>query len=239
LKRRKSRRRPFEYCLTILSAIFTTALNDQVVFFHPCKGVSAPERAKKIRQIITPEEFDVFYDELTADLWRMLVETDIESGLRWGELTELRPKDFNFGTGIIDVTRVVIELTRKYHPEGERFLIKDYPKDGEHRQVSVSRELTAKIRAFIRERGIGDDDLLFEMPPFDVPAPPLRAVPDPDALGPVEPGSRYMHGTISAYTGAKCRCGYCKGAYAAYRAERRALGKDRKKRKNGQPAARR
>jgi hypothetical protein len=40
--------------------------------------------------------------------------------------------------------------------------------DGEHRQVSISPELTAKIRAFIRERGIGDDDLLFEMPPFEV-----------------------------------------------------------------------
>ena len=26
---------------------------------------------------------------------KLLVETDIESGLRWGELTELRPKDLN------------------------------------------------------------------------------------------------------------------------------------------------
>ena len=228
-----------EYCLTILSAIFTTALNDQVVFHHPCKGVSAPVRAKKIRQIITPEEFDVFYDKLAADIWRLLVETDIESGLRWGELTELRPRDINFGTGIINVTRVVIELTRKYHPEGKRFLIKQYPKDGEHRQVPISPELAGKIRAFISERGIGDGDLLFEMPRLDVPVPRLRAVPDPETLGPVEPGSRYMHGTISAYQGAKCRCQHCKAAYATYRAERRALGKDRKNGKDGQPARRR
>ena len=228
-----------EYCLTILSAIFTTALNDQVVFFHPCKGVSAPARAKKIRQIITPEEFEVFYEALTADLWRLLVETDIESGLRWGELTELRPKDFNIATGVIDVTRVVIELMKEYHPEGKRFLIKEYPKDEEHRQVPISRELMDKIQAFIAERGIGPDDLLFEMPPFEVPTPLLRAVPNPDALGPVEPGSRYRHGTISAYQGAKCRCEHCRAAFATYRAERRALGKDRKKSKDGTPVKRR
>jgi integrase len=228
-----------EYCLTILSAIFTTALNDQVVFFHPCKGVSAPERAKKIRQIITPEEFDVFYEELADDLWRLLAETDIETGLRWGELTELRPRDFNFTTCVIEVTRVVIELMRKYHPEGRRFLVKEYPKDGEHRQVSFSGALGEKIQAFIEERGIGGDDLLFEMPPFEVPTPLLRVVPDPDGLGPVEPGSRYMHGTISAYQGARCRCEHCRGAFAAYRAERRALGKDRKKGRDGKPVQRR
>jgi hypothetical protein len=34
------------YCLTILSAIFTTALNDQAVFFHPCRGVSGPTVAR-------------------------------------------------------------------------------------------------------------------------------------------------------------------------------------------------
>jgi hypothetical protein len=30
------------YCMTILSAIFTTALNDQVTRLHPCRGVKTP-----------------------------------------------------------------------------------------------------------------------------------------------------------------------------------------------------
>jgi hypothetical protein len=29
-------------CKTVLSSIFTTALNDQVIFLHPCSGVAAP-----------------------------------------------------------------------------------------------------------------------------------------------------------------------------------------------------
>ena len=34
---------------TILSAIFTTALNDQVVSLHPCAGVKTPTVARKPR----------------------------------------------------------------------------------------------------------------------------------------------------------------------------------------------
>ena len=39
---------------------------------------------------MTPEQFDAIYHALPADA-QLLVETDIETGLRWGELTELRP----------------------------------------------------------------------------------------------------------------------------------------------------
>jgi hypothetical protein len=46
-----------EYCLVILGAIFTAALKEGIVLMHPCRGVSAPPRAKKVRQIITPEEW--------------------------------------------------------------------------------------------------------------------------------------------------------------------------------------
>src|SRR5438270_13104276 len=129
------------YCLTILSAIFTTALNDQLVYLHPCKGVRPPTVAKKIRQIITPEQFDLLYEALEGEAWRLLVEIDIESGLRWGELAELRPKDFNFSTRRITVSRAVVEVTARFHPTGGRFVVKDYPKDAEHRVVSVSVQL--------------------------------------------------------------------------------------------------
>jgi len=50
-----------KYNKVILSAIFTTALNDQVTFLHPCKGVKTPTVAAKPRVIITPEQFDMLY----------------------------------------------------------------------------------------------------------------------------------------------------------------------------------
>lgn len=43
--------------MVVLSAIFTTALNDQVTSLHPCKGVKTPPVPAPPRRIITPEQF--------------------------------------------------------------------------------------------------------------------------------------------------------------------------------------
>ena len=227
LKKEKVSAHVIRYCMTVLSAIFTTALND-VIYLHPVRGVKPPPVPKKRRLIVTPEQFDRLYLELPSGTMKLLVETDIESGLRWGELTELRPRDLNFGTGVLTVSRVVVELAPRFHPEGGRFLVKDYPKDQEHRQLKLSPQIVAKIAAHIEQHGLGDDDLLFPMP--ELPQRSLRALADPATLGlttPNDAGRRYQHGTLSGYSAGKCRCEHCRGAYATYRAQRRAAGQDR------------
>jgi integrase len=219
------------YCKTILSAIFTTALND-VIHLHPVRGVKSPPVAKKPRAIVTPEQFDKLYSAMPSKTMKLLVETDVESGLRWGELTELRPRDIDFSTEVLTVSRVVVELPPRFHPAGGRFLVKQYPKDQEHRRLKLSAPIVAKIKAHIEEQGLGDDDLLFAMP--DLPqAPAARVLADPATLGVTQPnaaGRRYRHGTLSAYSAAKCRCEHCRGAYASYRAQRRAAGRDEPRR---------
>jgi integrase len=214
------------YCMTVLSAVFTTALND-VIHLHPVRGIKPPPIPKKKRAIITPEQFDQLYLTVCSDTMKLLVEVDIESGMRWGELTELRPRDLDFGTGVVTVSRVAVELPRRFHPEGGRFLVKDYPKDQEHRQFKLSQQIVGKIEQHIAEHGIGPDDLLFAMP--ELAARPLRVLADPDTLGLTTPnaaGRRYQHGTLSGYSAGKCRCEHCRGAYALYRAQRRAAGND-------------
>jgi integrase len=139
------------YCMTILSAIFTTALNDQATFLHPCKGVRTPAIPKKVREIVTPEQFDTLYAQLPDNEFCLLVETNIETGLRRGELTELRSRDINFATRMLLVTRVAVELTRRFHPEGERFLVKEYPKDEEHRRLKLSPQISAKLKAHVED----------------------------------------------------------------------------------------
>jgi len=227
LKNEKVSAHVIRYCMTVLSAVFTTALND-VIYLHPVRGVKPPPVPKKRRLIVTPEQFDSLYLELPSDTMKLLVETDIESGLRWGELTELRPRDLNFGTGVLTVSRVVVELPPRFHPEGRRFLVKDYPKDQEHRQLKLSPQIVRKIAAHVEQHGLGDDDLLFPMP--EVPQRSLRVLADPATLGLTTPnaaGRRYQHGTLSGYSAGKCRCEHCRGAYATYRAQRRAAGQDR------------
>jgi integrase len=212
----------------ILSAIFTTAMDDQVTFIHPCKGVRTPPVPKKPLQIITPEQFDQIYQALPVADYQLLVETEIESGLRWGELTELRVKDLD-RTRVLTVSRAVVEVNPKYHPTKDRFLVKDYPKDREYRRFKLSEQIVDKLRAHIAAKDLGAEDLLFAMREADQSKARLRVVPDPDSLGLTEPNAkarRYRHGTLSGYTAGRCRCDYCRAAFAIYRAKRRADGKD-------------
>lgn len=56
-----------------------------------------------------------------------------------------------------------------------------------------------------------------------------RKVEESTDAGLTEPnaaGRQYQHGTITAYSMSGCRCDRCQGAYATYRAQRRAAGKD-------------
>ncbi len=74
-----------------------------------------------MRAIVTPTQFEQIYTHLPNDAARLLVETDIETGLRWRELTELRPVDIDDFGQVLTVSRVVLELVPKFHPDGGRF----------------------------------------------------------------------------------------------------------------------
>jgi integrase len=216
----------------VLSAVFTTALGD-VILVHPCKGVKTPTVPRKPLQIITPEQFDAIYEALPDADSQLLIETDVESGLRWGELTELRVRDLVPASRMLTISRAVVQVNPKFHPDGQRFLVKPYPKDKEYRRFKLSRPLVSKLVAHITAHQLGADDLLFSIRRQDSPQPHLRVLPDPAVLGLTEAGDggrRYRHGTLSGYSAGRCRCQHCRAAYAIYRAERRAGGRDRSRR---------
>jgi integrase len=191
--------------VSILNAIFTTALEDEVVMIHPSRGVKTPPVPAKPRRIVTAAEFDLLYEALPDADARLLVETDIESGLRWGELTELRARDLDPVTRILTVSRAVVEIPRDEHPAGGRFLVKDYPKDKEYRRFKLSAQITAKIVVHINARGLRPDDLLFSYHAPDRPGARHRAaaIEPPGMTEPDENGRQYHHGTLTAYNSAK------------------------------------
>jgi integrase len=216
------------YCMTILSSIFTTALNDQVTFLHPCKGVKTPPVVRKRPRIVTPEQFDTIHATLPSRDLQLLVETDIETGLRWGELIELRPGDIDWTAGVLIVSRVAVELNAKFHPDGNRFLVKPYPKDQEWRSLTLSRHLLEKLTDHVTNKAA--DDLIFVVPqPTRSRRRRSTSLPDHSTLGLTQPnaaGRQYHHGTLSGYSAGKCKCEHCRDAYAIYRADRRASGAD-------------
>jgi integrase len=224
---------------TVLSAIFTTALNDQIAAIHPCRGVKTPTVARKPPTIVTPEQFDLIHQSLPEAGWQTLIEFDVETGLRWGELTELRARDFNAASRMLTVARAVVEINARFRePDAPRFVVKDYPKDKEYRRVQISPETATLLREHIQTNRLGRDDLLFAVPTPD-PEPELELelvaaaedAPPPDLaeLGRTDPnkaGLTYRHGTVAAYNLGGCRCQHCRDACARYRAARRADGKD-------------
>jgi site-specific recombinase XerD len=216
-----------KYCLSVLSAIFTTAFTDQITTLHPCAGIKAPTVPPAQRRIITPDQFALIHAALPTPELRLLVETDIETGLRWGELIELRTHDLRLTESALIVSRVVIEIAAKFHPTGDRFLIKHYPKDKQPRRVGLSNHIRDLLAAHTADKK--PNELLFTAPPPTSKRHPGDVAPDPDTLGltdPNEAGHTYRHGTLSGYSSGRCRCPHCRGAYATYRAQRRASGAD-------------
>jgi integrase len=216
-----------KHCLAVLSAIFTTAFNDQITTLNPCAGIKSPTVPPATRRIITPDQFASIHAALLTDETRLLVETDVETGLRWGELVELRVRDLDLQHGMLAVSRTVIEIPAKFHPTGHRFLIKNYPKDKQPRRLGLSRHIRDQLTEHVAGKAPGE--LLFPAPPPAAKTDRLAELADSDALGLTEPnaaGHTYRHGTTTAYNMAPCRCDYCRNAYATYRAQRRASGAD-------------
>jgi integrase len=213
----------------ILSAVFTTALNDFVISLHPCRGVKTPTVAVKEYRILAPAEYDRLFSALPGVAAQLLVELAISSGLRWGELCELRPHDLDATSGIVTVCRTVSELNPRFHPGGERFHVKPYPKSKRSRRFKLDPTVVATISSHIASHGIAPSGLLFTHNMLESELAPRPQHFDADGLGMTDPdaaGRTYRHGTLSAYTAGRCRCSYCRASFAQYRRRRRASGAD-------------
>jgi integrase len=90
--------------------------------------VKTPPIATKPRTTITVEQFDRLLHVVDDEAMRLLLETDIETGLRWGELTELRPRDVDLNAGIVTVGRVVVRTDSAAGAIRPRFAVKPYPR---------------------------------------------------------------------------------------------------------------
>ena len=57
----------------------------------------------------------------------------VSSGIRFCEAIGLQPADFDFETGILEVARSVVKVSRQHHPQGKTLLVRDYTKNGQTR----------------------------------------------------------------------------------------------------------
>jgi integrase len=109
---------------------------------------------------LTPPEYERLLGALRAQ-HRVMVETLIEAGLRWGELIALKPRHIDFLRRSLTVEETIVEVSKKHSPTGQRYLLKPYPKDNGPRTFGVRQAWLDAIAAHIKRNGIGHDDQLF------------------------------------------------------------------------------
>ena len=144
----------------MLHGVFKRAVRDRVIAYNPCADTELPKVVAKKARILTPEEFDRL---LTCVPPRFvpLVLTEIETGLRWGELIALRPRHIDFLRRTVTIEETIVEVSTKVSPTGERMVVKPYPKDDEPRILTVSPQMLELLAARIKALRLGRDDLLF------------------------------------------------------------------------------
>ncbi len=102
---------------TMLHSIFERAVRDRVVTFNPCAHTELPKRVKKKTRTLTPDEYARILAALPAQ-HRLMVETAINTGLRWGELIALKPRHLDLATGKLTVEETIVEVSTKNSPTG-------------------------------------------------------------------------------------------------------------------------
>ena len=93
--------------------------------------------------------------------YRLMLETFIETGMRWGELIALRPRHIDFLRRTVSVEETIVETSKVNSPTGERFIVKPYPKDNEPRTFGVRQSWLDDIAEHIRDKELDRDSLLF------------------------------------------------------------------------------
>ncbi len=144
----------------MLHGIFKRAVRDRMIAYNPCADTELPKIIAKKARILDPAEFERLL-ACIPERFAPLVVTEIETGLRWGELIALRPRHIDFLRRTITVEETIVEVSKKISPTGERMIVKPYPKDDEPRTLTVSQELLDVLASRAQALGLGRDDLLF------------------------------------------------------------------------------
>jgi integrase len=83
------------YDVSILAAIFKTAMGEEVVYANPAAVVERPKNRKKRWRILQPVEIARIVSEFKDERWRLVFLTAVLTGLRRHELQNLVWRDFD------------------------------------------------------------------------------------------------------------------------------------------------
>ena len=220
---------------TALSAMMQMAWDNGYRRDNPVRGIRLKGVPAKPIIVATKDQFLRVYKALPHQPAKVLARLGVSSGARLCELISFIPEDFDFAADMLVVRRSTVEVTAKYHPTGDRFLTREYTKNGEHRRFKVDHAVSEMVREHIALHEIGPGQVIFPVRLFastEAAGRDRLTQEQIDALGFTDElpnGRRYKHGTLGGYVTAKCRCRGCKQWSSDY-------ARDRKRRRTGRSA---
>jgi integrase len=131
--------------LANVSAIFSAAVDDELIAKNPCMAGSVT-RPSVVRRRVVPwpvEQVSAMHDALPPR-YRLLVTLGSGLGLRQGEIFGLSPDDFNFLVGTVDIQRQVRILA------GNKLVFAP-PKGRKTRTVPLPSSVAAEVNAHLAE----------------------------------------------------------------------------------------
>jgi len=200
---------------TALGYLFRQAVEDEVIQANPTHRIKTITVKPDPTYTLDPKDFQAILKNLPTDGARVLARFLIGSGLRFGEATELRVKDFNFTSKEVYVRRSVADVGHELG-QGKRFMVVEATKNGQKRTVVLSREVIAEVKTFVSTKALGKEDLVFSK---NTVLTTGKLVSPSKSLGkPYTKGSRtFRHGSVYSYNVGECRCIACQQAVKEYR----------------------
>jgi integrase len=162
---------------TVLAAkTGASAIRDGYLSSNPCAGVDLDVIPRRRVSIITPTMSDALIEKM--DDWYSPIPLLIaDTGLRWGEILGLQPRDLTLskpeGTGArkkaadgatLTVRRVVTEPGKKITGTNSPFAVKEYPKTEHPRTIGLDPHVATLLQDLIAARSIEADGFLFLTP---------------------------------------------------------------------------
>ena len=204
---------------TALSYLFRQAVDDEVIQVNPAHRIKTPTSRPDPTYTLEAKDFSKVLKKLPTEGSRLFSRFLVGSGLRFGEATELRVKDFNFQSKEVYVRRSVSDVGKELN-NGERFLIVPATKNGHKRTVTLSTSLVAEIKAFVTAKALSKEELVFSK---HLVIDEGKIVSPSESKGkPYKEGNKtFQHATAYSYNVGGCRCSQCKQAVKEYRSQYR------------------
>ena len=128
---------------------------------NPVRGIRLKGVPAKPIVVATKDQFLRVYKALPYQPAKVLARLGVSTGARLCELISFIPDDFDFDADMLDVRRSTVEVTSRYHPTGDRFLTREYTKNGEHRRFRIDHAVSLMVQEHIAENGIGPRQVIF------------------------------------------------------------------------------